>query len=988
MTRTPVREVSAPSEIRPVAAPVSTYVRPADPGRNPLADLASGLAAFDQGLNSFMAVRKQETEEADKARAITDFHRNNQVSYAEAIRQGLIPASSSRSYMEWYKRSQGELAGLKLQDKFNLDYQQWEGRNNADSASYSTWASQWMKENVGAEQDPDTLKGLAPHLERLSMGGLNTFMTDRNNRIVENARATSGSLITDNLLRAVGDGEATGQIDYDSVWSHTMELRQEALSKGEDPVAYDKMMVDTILLQAESARDDSILTLLDKTLPDRDKPLSYDPDVRSRIAQSRERIDNKLASMATTEATAAEKQDKRQHEEYWSEAVALMANGEEVPEDLVIKLSRRDGMARMKISQYKKDYGELDVVEDQQALLEVMSKLYAGGGKDVVLEAQEKGIIRKPETLQKAYSTVDAVKKASQDDGVFSSSTFKQYQKFILSQTAPSNLTNFFGEPELTEEGMEADYDFRTMVLKWESENPKAGVIQREKAIRDIGEIVKGRLVTDPDRAGGQKMYVSKADQKLLEEQVKQEEQQKANPPAPAQAPQKQAQRDPDGGIFSYIPKVIEDVGSYVFSTPEKEEFSNGEEYRGVAKSSSPLGEAIEDKAKNDAIARLAEKRGMSFEDAQSLVNERVQKLLEEDPTRAVSSESKTKLSALFQDPPKVERLTASNVPVAPLLNLFGHTEGTDKGEGYNETLGYGAYTGGKVNLVDMTLGDLDRLQTQMLRHPNNEFNSSAVGRYQVVRTTLRKIKKQLNLTDDMKFTAKLQDRIAVQLLKGRGLDAWQAGKLSDEKFMNNLALEWASLPKSNGRGAYKGQRAAVAPSTVKGVLGQVRGTQVASLDPSIGLPSSPSDPYSNIPDVDSKGVSGQREKFRQWNSDPVGNHEKNLQTIEPKLADVVRKAQEYSAIKFVVGAGKRDAETQKKAVDWGWSKTEDSDHLHGGAVDLWPVDASGAVKFDPKTQTEIVKAMKKAAKELGVKLDVGADWKRFKDLPHFGLKS
>ncbi|NKW09143.1 hypothetical protein HGG76_02540 [Ochrobactrum tritici] len=248
-----------------------------------------------------MAVRKQETEEADKARAITDFHRNNQVSYAEAVRQGLIPASSSRSYMEWYKRSQGELAGLKLQDKFNLDYQQWEGRNSADSTSYSAWASQWMKENVGAEQDPDTLKGLAPHLERLAMGGMDTFMRDRNNRIVEDARATSGSLITDNLLRAVDDGKATGHIDYDSVWNRTMELRQEALSKGEDPVAYDKMMVDTILLQAETSRDDTILSLLDKNLPGRDKPLSYDPDVRGRIAQSRERIENKLASQATTE---------------------------------------------------------------------------------------------------------------------------------------------------------------------------------------------------------------------------------------------------------------------------------------------------------------------------------------------------------------------------------------------------------------------------------------------------------------------------------------------------------------------------------------------------------------------------------------------------------------------------------------------------------------------------------------------------------------
>ncbi len=149
-----------------------------------------------------------------------------------------------------------------------------------------------------------------------------------------------------------------------------------------------------------------------------------------------------------------------------------MANGEEVPEDLIVKLSRRDGMARMKIAKYKKEYGDMDVEEDPKAILEVMSKIYAGGGKDVVLEAQEKGIILKAETLQKAYSTVDTVRKASQDDGVFSSATFKQYQKFILNSTSTGPL-DFNGARELTEEGMEADGDFRMMVLKWESETPR-----------------------------------------------------------------------------------------------------------------------------------------------------------------------------------------------------------------------------------------------------------------------------------------------------------------------------------------------------------------------------------------------------------------------------------------------------------------------------------------------------------------------------------
>ncbi|MGO4834245.1 M15 family metallopeptidase, partial [Rhizobiaceae sp. 2RAB30] len=336
--------------------------------------------------------------------------------------------------------------------------------------------------------------------------------------------------------------------------------------------------------------------------------------------------------------------------------------------------------------------------------------------------------------------------------------------------------------------------------------------------------------------------------------------------------------------------------------------------------------------------------------------------------------------------PPK--SVQASNIPVAPLLNLIGNTEGTDRGDGYNETLGYGAYTGGDVDLVNMTLGDIDSLQTEMLRHPNNTWNSSAIGRYQVVRTTLRGVKKELGLTDDMKFDKGLQDRIALHLLERRGLSKWQAGKMTDEEFMKGLSAEWASLPKADGAGTYKGQRVGTSTSGVRGALGQVKGTQVASLDPSIGLPAERPQAYSKIPEPDSTG-SDQSGKFMEWNPDPIGNHEENLKSVNPSLASIITRAQEIAGTKFVIGSGKRDEKLQKKAVEWGWSKTEDSDHLHGGAVDLWPLDDDGAVVFEPKRQAMIVKAMKQAAKEAGIKLDIGADWKgSLKDLPHFALKS
>jgi muramidase (phage lysozyme) len=138
-----------------------------------------------------------------------------------------------------------------------------------------------------------------------------------------------------------------------------------------------------------------------------------------------------------------------------------------------------------------------------------------------------------------------------------------------------------------------------------------------------------------------------------------------------------------------------------------------------------------------------------------------------------------------------------------PLLDLIGHAEGTDRKRGYNETLAYGAFTGGDVDLVTMTLQEIEALQTRMLKHPQNRFNSSAVGRYQIVRTTLRAIRKTLKLPPSALFDADMQDRCACYLLGLRGIDKYLAGRLSEDTLINNLAPEWASLPTTAGKGAY-----------------------------------------------------------------------------------------------------------------------------------------------------------------------------------------
>lgn len=158
-----------------------------------------------------------------------------------------------------------------------------------------------------------------------------------------------------------------------------------------------------------------------------------------------------------------------------------------------------------------------------------------------------------------------------------------------------------------------------------------------------------------------------------------------------------------------------------------------------------------------------------------------------------------------------------------PILDLIGKSEGTDRGRGYNETLGYGAYTGGKVNLVGMTLKEIDALQTRMLAHPKNYLNSSALGRYQIVRTTLRKLRERYGLGGNLKFDKDLQDRLAIYLLSGRGLEKYFKGVMEENQILLELSKEWASLPKPDGRGYYGGQKASVSVAEVRRALGEMK---------------------------------------------------------------------------------------------------------------------------------------------------------------------
>ncbi|WGW03344.1 lysozyme family protein [Tropicibacter oceani] len=80
-----------------------------------------------------------------------------------------------------------------------------------------------------------------------------------------------------------------------------------------------------------------------------------------------------------------------------------------------------------------------------------------------------------------------------------------------------------------------------------------------------------------------------------------------------------------------------------------------------------------------------------------------------------------------------------------------------------------------------------------------------AIGRYQFIPATLKRLMKKLGENPASRFSPQLQDRLADQLLAEAGLQSLQAGTLSRTGFMNNIAKIWAGLPNSSGKSHYSG---------------------------------------------------------------------------------------------------------------------------------------------------------------------------------------
>lgn len=154
------------------------------------------------------------------------------------------------------------------------------------------------------------------------------------------------------------------------------------------------------------------------------------------------------------------------------------------------------------------------------------------------------------------------------------------------------------------------------------------------------------------------------------------------------------------------------------------------------------------------------------------------------------------------------------------LLETLAHGEGTSDvraqrmgfTSGYDISFAYGKYNPrGHKPISEMTIGEVKALQRNMIRNqaslgiPSIK-RSSAIGKYQLIQSTLQEQQRKLGLSDSDVFSPEVQDLMGKSLLQRRGLNEFMQGRISSRTFQRNLAKEWASVEDPSSGKSFYGQ--------------------------------------------------------------------------------------------------------------------------------------------------------------------------------------
>lgn len=533
------------TRINPVASPTDQFVRVGPTQRSPLYELAGALKEFEGSIQGVLSQREKEQEEADLALAEKQFIENNEESYANAVREGKIPAYASPAFVKSYKAAEGRKVARELTGSIVQNYETWNGKDADDASGYSPWIAEQVRTGLDGIEDPEILKNALPGVRNITerLGAQHAqYVGDRvMDRAVEGiGKDIIGAI--DNATAEPVPGPDGKLITYEGLADAITASLADGRRIGIPEDRLNKVAAEAVVAKAIAARDYDLL----KALPE---DIAKTPTASKLIAEAHD----KIGTLLYQDETRAERLDKiartKAKDDSTRSVIDILTKDidAEIPEDLLAAGETGDPAFRVKAEELRgKLRTNAATVRPQQ---EIDASVRIHTAEDPVAQAIaeiEAGNIGNPGRVNSMLYTAQRLKQ-SKDRGaksIISSPAVKQYEKALRDRFSESDIIS---NREIVDEQAygSALVDYHIALTEWEETNPQASTIERMRAAREIGEeMLKGPTApTAKPRAEGP----SPAPAKPTESSTKTSTEPKAQGPTPApeQPQDAPAQSDP-----------------------------------------------------------------------------------------------------------------------------------------------------------------------------------------------------------------------------------------------------------------------------------------------------------------------------------------------------------------------------------------------------------------------------------------------------------
>lgn len=253
------------SVLRPQAAPVDTFVRPAEPQKSDATALAETLASVRPQINKFLNDKADDIAYDDAREAETKAMVSTAKTWDEAIAKGEVSAGASPLYQRVYEETLGKLHGMnEAQAKLWQDWVSPDNkiRNTQNPQEIAQWFA-GKRQELLAGQSVDFQKGLAPMLNQVQQQLTQRIIADNIKAIEQGNHDALGQLFMDRIAQGRKAGWSPAQI--------AAQLADDALPQrfaGMQGKEINQIAAKAIIGSAQAFKDPNILQVGYSDRPD------------------------------------------------------------------------------------------------------------------------------------------------------------------------------------------------------------------------------------------------------------------------------------------------------------------------------------------------------------------------------------------------------------------------------------------------------------------------------------------------------------------------------------------------------------------------------------------------------------------------------------------------------------------------------------------------------------------------------------------------